>query len=205
MLLLTAAAAGAESRPVFRVENRKQLSCIDGKIVEQVSEQLATSGAPASTRLCSDLPAAHMHTVAMQVTFVAPVRLLLWRPIARTEVHQTVDMSDATSVRVSFNLMKSVSTAAALLVGRGGHVTTCSSSATPWRPQQAASGCPAWRVPQQQHTFPLCANIGSRLRSTVPLCASCGTCFSSADCAGCLHVWCCCAGHDVPPAWWLAL
>lgn len=52
LLLLLTAAAGAESRPVFRVENRKQLSCIDGKIVEQVSEQ-PTSGAPAcSMRLC---------------------------------------------------------------------------------------------------------------------------------------------------------
>jgi hypothetical protein len=40
---------------------------------------------------------------------VAPVRLLLWRPIARTEVHQTVDMSDPSSVKVAFHLLHSVS------------------------------------------------------------------------------------------------
>jgi hypothetical protein len=68
----------------------------------------------------------------MQVTFVAPVRLLLWRPIARTEVHQAVDMSDPTSVRVSFSLLKSVSK---LLPGGKGVSVPASrgSSCTPGR------------------------------------------------------------------------
>lgn len=65
-----------ESRPVFRVEDRKQLSCSNGKIVERV-------------------------------VFVAPVRIVFWKKWAQTEVHQTVDMSDPSNVRVDFSLVHS--------------------------------------------------------------------------------------------------
>lgn len=104
----------------------------------------------------------------MQVTFVAPVRLLLWRPIARTEVHQTVDISDASSVRVSFSLMKSVSRVllrcrsagkdtvlAAVVPHRGGRSRNKQLSAGQAAVQPGAS-CSSTH-------FPLCADIGGRL------------------------------------------
>lgn len=59
--------------------------------------------------VCSSQRYACYDSCAVQVTFVAPVRLLLWRPVARTEVHQTVDMSDPSSVKVAFHLLHSVS------------------------------------------------------------------------------------------------
>lgn len=45
----------------------------------------------------------------LQVTFVAPVRILICKKWARTEVHQTVEFTDISNVRVNFSLMHSVS------------------------------------------------------------------------------------------------
>lgn len=53
-----------------------------------------------------------------QVTFVAPVRILIWKNWARTEVHQTVDLSDSSNVRVNFRLMHSVRKPKCLLTNR---------------------------------------------------------------------------------------
>jgi len=39
---------------------------------------------------------------------VAPVRIVFWKKWAQTEVHQTVDMSDPSNVRVDFSLVHSV-------------------------------------------------------------------------------------------------
>lgn len=39
---------------------------------------------------------------------MAPVRIVFWKKWAQTEVHQTVDMSDPSNVKVNFSLVHSV-------------------------------------------------------------------------------------------------
>lgn len=43
-----------------------------------------------------------------QVVFTAAVRVLFWKTLARTRVHQDIDASDPECVRVSFRLLQSV-------------------------------------------------------------------------------------------------
>lgn len=69
---------------------------------------ITTDELNAAWRCCCITP---LLLLCVQVTFVAPVRILIWKKWARTEVHQTVDLSDSSNVRVNFSLMHSVSAA----------------------------------------------------------------------------------------------
>jgi hypothetical protein len=44
-----------------------------------------------------------------QVVFTAAVRVLFWKTLARTRVHQDIDASNPQCVRVNFRLLQSVS------------------------------------------------------------------------------------------------
>jgi hypothetical protein len=44
-----------------------------------------------------------------QVVFTAAVRVLFWKTLARTRVHQDIDASDPECLRVNFRLLQSVS------------------------------------------------------------------------------------------------
>lgn len=44
-----------------------------------------------------------------QVVFTAAVRVLFWKALARTRVHQTIDASNPQNVTVNFRLLQSVS------------------------------------------------------------------------------------------------
>jgi hypothetical protein len=72
-------------------------------IPKHVSE-ITTDVLNAAWQCCCVLPL----LLCTQVTFVAPVRILIWKKWARTEVHQTVDLSDSSNIRVNFRLMHSV-------------------------------------------------------------------------------------------------
>jgi hypothetical protein len=43
-----------------------------------------------------------------QVVFTAAVRVLFWKTLARTRVHQDIDASDPECLRVNFRLLQSV-------------------------------------------------------------------------------------------------